>query len=704
MYISKKKAKLLNLYSQVCLSLKIVSISLIFTQVISACSSNHPVVVSAELLSRLDTFAKSYGTIRYFHPWVVRGDIQIDSTSIEAIQLILNGGSAQQALALIVNHIKDPATSLDIAKADRFTDTAAWKEKSNVIRQLLKSVDPASESIIDLRNFGSKISPEQSEDSLISILEEFDLKLELPASRANVYLGYPSQSNIGSPMYKVITSSDPFKKVDNRGHLPLPKNLTFLVDSSSYGVDRVLGALMQRGLIKVRNEGSTPSETGLYEVQRAVGHLRLRMRLSEPYFSDGSLLKQGKVSEPQEYAGSVQFVDTAFYNESEVGSALATYALIKTWTIIDLFYPYKQLLDSPWSDVLKELMKESIAVQNWSEYVKMLQHFASRVQDNHCTLTSARLEEARGFYKLPISLDYVNDTLRVSDRKGPSFLPDSLMGAELATVNGVVTKSLIDSLRVNSSYSTEVGLRMRLVESVSRQKDSTATLGLKTLNGSTVKFSVKCVRLRIDLADSAREFYWQNDSTLYLNLVKIHPTLIQDLAPEIGRAKHILVDLRGYPQGGMWPLVSLLATKPYPAYRHRSLVLWNPDSINSSWAERVDSVFPTSSGSKAEVWVLIDGNAISQSEHSALLIEHREKTHIIGERTVGANGDITSMKLPGQVILLFTGLGISHSDGRELQRVGVVPEIEIPKSTFHTESLRSVQLRKSIDYIIHRRP
>ena len=75
--------------------------------------------------------------------------------------------------------------------------------------------------------------------------------------------------------------------------------------------------------------------------------------------------------------------------------------------------------------------------------------------------------------------------------------------------------------------------------------------------------------------------------------------------------------------------------------------------------------------------MLIDERAFSASEHTGLLFEAANGTTFVGSPTMGANGDVTTLTLPGNIIISFSGHDVRHADGRQLQRVGLVPHIEV---------------------------
>jgi C-terminal processing protease CtpA/Prc len=74
--------------------------------------------------------------------------------------------------------------------------------------------------------------------------------------------------------------------------------------------------------------------------------------------------------------------------------------------------------------------------------------------------------------------------------------------------------------------------------------------------------------------------------------------------------------------------------------------------------------------------MLVDEHTMSQAEHTGLFFEAANGTKLIGSQTSGSNGDVTNLVLPGGYYVSFSGHDVRHADGRQLQRIGLVPDIE----------------------------
>ena len=97
--------------------------------------------------------------------------------------------------------------------------------------------------------------------------------------------------------------------------------------------------------------------------------------------------------------------------------------------------------------------------------------------------------------------------------------------------------------------------------------------------------------------------------------------------------------------------------------------------------------------------MLIDERAISQSEHSGLFYRAANGTVFIGSPTTGANGDVTFFFAPGGIRINFSGHDVRWPDGKQLQRVGLLPDIEVRPTIEGIRGGRDEVLERAIAYV-----
>ena len=101
------------------------------------------------------------------------------------------------------------------------------------------------------------------------------------------------------------------------------------------------------------------------------------------------------------------------------------------------------------------------------------------------------------------------------------------------------------------------------------------------------------------------------------------------------------------------------------------------------------------------VVTLINEDAISQSEHTCLFIEAATEgaATFIGSPTNGANGDVTTVILPGGISVNFTGHDVRHANGGQLQRVGIQPHIKVEPTIAGIRSGKDEVLEKAVAFL-----
>jgi C-terminal processing protease CtpA/Prc len=167
------------------------------------------------------------------------------------------------------------------------------------------------------------------------------------------------------------------------------------------------------------------------------------------------------------------------------------------------------------------------------------------------------------------------------------------------------------------------------------------------------------------------------------------------------------MDMRGYPQGTAWSMAPRLGEKTSPvAAQFRTNVV----SAESTEGGHVNSMIfeqriPTGNNWRylGKTAMLIDERAISQSEHSGLFYKTANDTVFIGGPTTGANGDVTWFAVPGGIRINFSGHDVRWPDGKQLQRVGLKPDVEVLPTIAGIRAGRDEVLEKAVEYLSQKR-
>ena len=72
---------------------------------------------------------------------------------------------------------------------------------------------------------------------------------------------------------------------------------------------------------------------------------------------------------------------------------------------------------------------------------------------------------------------------------------------------------------------------------------------------------------------------------------------------------------------------------------------------------------------------------------------------VVGSDSIGSDGDVAFIPLPGMVKTTISGLGIYNIDGSQTQRVGIKPNIYVKPTIQSIKEGKDEVLQKAIDVI-----
>jgi C-terminal processing protease CtpA/Prc len=188
------------------------------------------------------------------------------------------------------------------------------------------------------------------------------------------------------------------------------------------------------------------------------------------------------------------------------------------------------------------------------------------------------------------------------------------------------------------------------------------------------------------------------DGIGYADLDRLPPGRVNEMFERFKDCRAIIMDMRGYPHGTAFQIAPRLTRKEnlvFAQVRRNRVTAGESQSEYSEW--RLGSrPGPKYAG---QTVMLIDESAVSQAEHSGLMFRAANGTKFIGTPTMGANGDVTSFLIPGGISISSSAHDVRHADGSQLQRVGLLPDIEAHHTIAGVRSGRDEILERAIKYI-----
>ncbi len=162
--------------------------------------------------------------------------------------------------------------------------------------------------------------------------------------------------------------------------------------------------------------------------------------------------------------------------------------------------------------------------------------------------------------------------------------------------------------------------------------------------------------------------------------------------------KGLVIDIRNYPsEFVVYSLSKYLLPKSTQFVQLSKPLITYPGVFEYIQPLKLQAATGTPYAGK--VMILVNELTQSQAEFTTMALRTAPRATVVGSTTAGADGNVSSIVLPGNVPTMITGLGVYYPDGRETQRVGMVPDVEVKPTIQGIKEGRDELLEKAIQLI-----
>jgi C-terminal processing protease CtpA/Prc len=727
----------------------------------TASAAQTPAATLPSREERLAHLGRLWGQVRYRHPYLAYKDINWDAALIAAIPKVeaaRDRAAYAEAVQDMLDALRDSATHVERAEeqkegagkapANPVRELRNWEGKDvlvldlravtdrNVLNRLRyqpeevrPDISRAKAVIIDLRARGLEPDATWKMSQVLGNLLPFLLsqELQVPGERTVLHSGYRPQTMPTSGGYSTSFVTLAGEQLAPKGD-GKARPIVFLLDDKSYLDPRAL-TMKAQGLAQLVTEGRLDDGAVVQQTRVELGAgLTATVRVSElgiPLRADAVLPKRARsegkdetlqkaldlARKPAKKAKAREFdtlpparwqADRPYEDMLYPSREYRLLALFRLWNVIQLFYPYKHLLDRDWDEALTTFLPRFEKAKDAAEYALAVAELSARVQDGHTTLRGHPELEKRGIsgVNAPFELMELDGKPVVMEVRDAEAAPGLARGQVVETLDGKPFAERVKALEPYVTASHPVHLRHRLLaRALVGPEGSQATVGVRDASGQEKQ--VRFTRSIKSFQKPRQGEAWRllPDNIGYVDLTRLQTPDVPTVFEKLKNTKALVFDMRGYPNGTAWAIAPYLNTRKarYAAVFERNLV--SADDGNSRYKffqELPRAEVPLYRGRTV---MLVDERAISQSEHSGLFFEAANGTTFIGSPSAGANGDITDMVLPGGITLVFTGHDVRHLDGRQLQRVGLRPQVYVRPTLPGLQAGKDEVLDRALEFL-----
>jgi C-terminal processing protease CtpA/Prc len=370
-----------------------------------------------------------------------------------------------------------------------------------------------------------------------------------------------------------------------------------------------------------------------------------------------------------------------------------------------------------WNDTLRQFIPRMETAKDALEYNLAVAEMVTHIHDTHGSVASPVLRKYFGEASAPVRVRAIQGLPVVTGFTDAQVAKEAGLeiGDVILKVDGVeADRRIANRLKYTAHSTPQAGMFIATERGLVRgPEESIATFTVRDLRDRVreVRVPRKAEYMPKTQGDRTGDVLRIVSGNIgYADLERLPVPKVDEMFEKFKNCPAIIFDMRGYPQGTAWQIAPRLTEKTDVAaalFKRRDPV--SPDLPNgdlasfqtvTTFVQRLPQTDKTRYHGRTVL--LVDERTVSQAEHTGLFLEAANGTIFIGSPTMGANGDVTNLSAPGGIQVSFSGQGVWHVDGRQLQRVGLQPMVTVRPTLAGIRAGKDEVLDKAIDYLKHK--
>lgn len=401
--------------------------------------------------------------------------------------------------------------------------------------------------------------------------------------------------------------------------------------------------------------------------------------------------------------------EAAYENMPYPDAGFRLLSLMRYWNIIQYYYPYRNLIEKNWDKVFDQYLSQFILSKNELEYEIVTLKLIGEIEDSHAYIWSGvdKIDQLKGNFFSPSKVEFIEDKLVVTDHFGgsPKIYTPFKVGDIITHINDKTVEYLVDNLKTFYPGSNERTRKRDLAHEILRSTNNKIKIKLLRDGLPETKELTLYPRNELNIFDfynkkNKENFFKVLESDIgYINTSSFLPTHMYELREKLRSTKAVIIDLRHAPAEAdiYQQLGSLFIDSSVPFV---STGVMNMNKPGEFILRAPRKIHPFGDTYKGKVIVLVNENTQSSQEYIAMALRAGLNTTLLGNATAGADGNITSLHLPGGISTTISGIAILYPDGKQTQKIGIIPDLFIERTISGIRTGRDELLEKAIE-IIH---
>lgn len=376
-------------------------------------------------------------------------------------------------------------------------------------------------------------------------------------------------------------------------------------------------------------------------------------------------------------------------------------SLFRFWNIMEYCFPYRDLTDMPWSEVLNHYLPLFASTKSKSEHLLNLLSLTARIDDSHgrAMVDSKAIQEGlpERFFSKKRYRATIDETADGKFVVTESRTNELKRGDVLLRIEG---KSPADLVAEIAPYVTRSNPAVLSRNVRNRLLNADSSLFVTILrNHEPIEMKLTEYGNASKEREKKQEYDFASQQILYFDAGSMRAGEFAEKLKQNPDTKGVIIDLRNYPPFGfIHPQIgeAILPEEKiflwYSSYRLDYPGSYKRYNVGTIGRDNPDYY-------KGKVTLLVNEDTQSLGEMSAIALRTAPHAVVIGSTTSGADGNATTFTLPGNIVVSYSVFSAYYPEWELCQRTGVKIDIPARDTLEDILSGRDALIEKAIEYI-----
>lgn len=398
--------------------------------------------------------------------------------------------------------------------------------------------------------------------------------------------------------------------------------------------------------------------------------------------------------------GNTSYENEKLYTDSIFPSPeMRLLGLSRYWNIINYFFPYKYRIDQDWNKTLLEMIPKFKDSKDTLSYHLAMVELTAKINDSHAGFSTKYTYRYFGNKWIPFRFKIIDNKAIVT-----GFCNDSLCKRNDIQYGDVF-------LKINNTSIEEIIKEKSKYIAASNEATKLRNFSYIIFNGQTDSIIATFERNGIITNKNIYRYlkYKWSDRNLndtskildnnigYVNLGLLQQKQADQVLEKLRNTKSIIFDVRNYPNGTWGKIAVFLNNDKRPFAKFSNPDISYPGVYH--FTEPYTCGIKNNNPYKGKVVLLFNEESQSHAEFTLMALQTAPNVISLGSQTAGADGNVSLITFPGGYQTYMTGIGVFYPDGKETQRVGIIPDIEVKPTIEGIKLGKDEVLEKAMEII-----